>query len=203
VRIPAPRADSLILFFVCDFVGTHDTTVRLKYTLTTHPTLTTPAALSAFLSSFGETDTSAIVLSLKPKAQKKAAQNPPKPTADRPLKYGTALVPFKKIGDAFNAVCASGNEERGLGGVDVAWVEGKEPPILGWLRKLGKLEVVVPSAPAHENENDDVERPKQSRHTVPVVGGLDYESLTLMRLRQAEREKMEKEIREQEEGDVS
>lgn len=73
------------------------------------------------------------------------------------------MVPFLRIGDAFAAVCASGSEERGLGGVEVTWAgasgsgktkstldgdgkveggkrtEGWEPEILGWLRRRGEL----------------------------------------------------------------
>ena len=37
--------------------------------------------------------------------------------------------------------------------------------------------------------------------TQPDSAAIDYESLTLMRLRQAERERLEREIREQEEND--
>ena len=81
------------------------------------------------MSSFGRTDTESIVLSLKP----------PKKNLDKPPKYGTALVPFKQIGDAFAAVCASGMRERGLDDIEVGWVGGKEPPILVWLKKMGKL----------------------------------------------------------------
>lgn len=74
-----------------------DTTVRLKYALKDHPDLTTPLAIATLLSPFGQTDADSIVISLK--AAKKALDKPPK--------YGTALVPFKQIGDAFAAVCAS------------------------------------------------------------------------------------------------
>ena len=69
------------------------------------------------------------MLSLK--ATKKAPSKQPK--------YGTGLVPFKRIGDAFDAVCASGREDRGLKGIDITWVGGKEPEILGWLKRTGKL----------------------------------------------------------------
>lgn len=58
---------------------------------------------------------------------------------DKPPKYGTALVPFKQIGNAFAAVCGSGRKELGLDGVEIAWVGGKEPAILGWLKRMGKL----------------------------------------------------------------
>jgi DnaJ homolog subfamily C member 17 len=63
----------------------------------------------------------------------------PKKAPNKPPRHGVALVPFKKIGDAFAAVCASGREERGLKGVEVTWVGGKEPMILGWLKKKGLL----------------------------------------------------------------
>jgi DnaJ family protein C protein 17 len=39
---------------------------------------------------------------------------------------------------------------------------------------------------------------QHSNATAAAVPGLDYEALTLMRLRQAERERLEKEILEQE-----
>lgn len=51
----------------------------------------------------------------------------------------TALVPFKRIGDAFAVVCASGRPERGLDRVDIAWVGGKEPEIIKWLKSTGRL----------------------------------------------------------------
>lgn len=109
-----------------------DTTIRLKYPLKAYPNLTTPAAISTFLLRFGATDESSIVLSLSLKNK-----TPSKP--DKPPKTGSALVPFKQIGHAFAAVCASGRKELGMDGVKVTWVNGKEPAILDWLRKMGKL----------------------------------------------------------------
>lgn len=109
----------------------NDTTVRVKYTLSEHPNLTTSEALSTLFAPFGPTDN--IVVLLKP----------PKKFPNKPPKYGTALLPFKRIGDAFAAVCASGRPERGLKGIDVTWVGGKEPKILEWLRKMGQLGAVA------------------------------------------------------------
>jgi DnaJ homolog subfamily C member 17 len=43
--------------------------------------------------------------------------------------------------------------------------------------------------------------PDVSNRPTENLGGLDFESVTLMRLRQAEREKQEREIREQEENE--
>jgi len=67
------------------------------------------------------------------------------------------LVPFKKIGDAFAAVCASGKAERGLEGIEIGWVNGKEPPILVWLKKIGKLggSAPTPTPTPAENETDN------------------------------------------------
>jgi DnaJ family protein C protein 17 len=112
--------------------GALDTTIRLKYTLTNHPTLTTPASLKALFSPFGQTDEALTFLSLKP----------PKKYPNKPAKYATAVVPFHKIGDAFAAVCASEREERGLKGIEIGWAgeKGKEPEIIGWLRRKGKLD---------------------------------------------------------------
>ena len=121
----------IILTLLNCLTGALDTTIRLKYTLTNHPTLTTPAFLKSLLSPFGTTDEALTFLSLKP----------PKKHPDKPAKYATAVVPFNKIGDAFAAVCASGREERGLKGIEIGWAgdKGKEPEIIEWLRRKGKL----------------------------------------------------------------
>ena len=113
-----------------------DTTVRVKFAIKAHPELTEPSAVASLLSQFGPSDTDLIVVSVR--GSKKASSG----TEDKNAKYGTALVPFKQIGDAFAAVCASGKQERGLNGVEVSWVGGKEPQILGWLKKMGKLGAV-------------------------------------------------------------
>ncbi|KAG5638361.1 hypothetical protein H0H81_000495 [Sphagnurus paluster] len=191
-----------------------DTTVRLKYNLKTHPNLTTPESIARAMAPFGQTDADSIVVSLKP----------PKKAANKPAKFGTALVPFKQIGDAFAAVCASGKAERGLLGIEVGWVGGKEPPILEWLKKMGKLGTPTPPHSKTQTQNEEQPRAQgtsfpQTQSTadttsfstfptsfatispsaqLPSACGIDYESLTLMRLRQAERERLEREIREQE-----
>ncbi|KAK2461274.1 hypothetical protein APHAL10511_006801 [Amanita phalloides] len=183
-----------------------DTTVRVKFTLKAHPELTTSAAIASLLSQFGPSDTDSIVLSLK--ASKKSSAG----TEDKKAKYGTALVPFKQIGDAFAAVCASSRPERGLNGVEVSWVGGKEPQILGWLKKMGKLggnhlldKLSAPMQTSTSNGQKPTLPQEQTRQsgtgafssfpstfpdlskppsTTPstTLPGLDYESLTLMRV---------------------
>ncbi|KAK0221871.1 DnaJ domain-containing protein [Armillaria fumosa] len=170
----------------------NDTTVRVKFSLSAHPDLTTPEALAAVFAPFGPTDTETIVLSLK--ASKKAPSKPPK--------YGTALVPFKRIGDAFAAVCASGREDRGLKGIDITWVGGKEPEILGWLKKTGKLSAQPSNPEPHISTSSTFSSfPETLPEAIPEVAvspDIDYESLMLMRMRQAERERLEREILERE-----
>lgn len=217
------------------FADPLDTTVRLKFNLKAHPDLTTPAAVAKKMAAFGQTDTDSIVLSLKP----------PKKAANNPAKLGTALVAFKQIGDAFAEVCASGRTDRGLDGIEVGWVGGKEPPILVWLKKLGKLGTPPATTPVTRGAEAGGEKAQlpQTQTTanassfssfpssfvrlfcftgslgssltlsrqpdIPVhstdsevpSAGIDYESLTLMRLRQAERERLERDIREQEAKD--
>ena len=75
------------------------------------------------------------MLSIKTKASKK------KKSASDEVKLGTALVPFKRIGDAFAAVCASGVKERGLEAVQISWAgnSGGEPELIGWLKRHGRL----------------------------------------------------------------
>lgn len=206
--------------------------MRLKYTLASQPTLTTPESISSILSPFGTVDTGDILVSLKPAPPKKP-------------KRGIALVPFKQIGDAFAVVCASGREERGLKDVEVSWAEGKEPELIGWLKKMGKLgsgrqekktDSGAHSPPSLKTPADsasdtpfssfpstfvslflrltrnvaycsyllqpDFSEPTLTRPETSVPG-LDYEALTLMRMRQAERERLEREIREQDAQDES
>ncbi|KAJ3988945.1 DnaJ-domain-containing protein [Lentinula detonsa] len=189
-----------------------DTTVRVKYSLSEHPSLTTASSLASLFAPFGVTDVDTIVVSLKS----------PKKAPHKPLKYGTALVPFKRIGDAFAAVCATGLRERGLSGIEVGWIGGSEPEILGWLRKkghLGPLGSGLSNEPQVQQPEEKALPPQaQSRasgsdvfssfpSTFPdfstpgealQVEEFDYESLTLMRMRQAERARLEREILEQE-----
>ncbi|KZV59924.1 DnaJ-domain-containing protein [Peniophora sp. CONT] len=198
-------------------LGELDTTVRVKYALADHPDLTTPVALAAFLAErFGETDSSSIVLTMK--APKKAPQKPPK--------HAVALVPFRRIGDAHAAVCAAGVESRGMAGVEVTWApSGSEPPILGWLRRMGKLgtagaEAEDETGSSTPNTDASMAEKVLPQHSAPASGtfssfpstfsdistssatpapaGLDYQAMTMMRLRQAERQRLEREILEQE-----
>jgi len=96
--------------------------------LKTYPKLNTPQSIATFLSLFGATDESSIVLSVNLRQKK-----------DKPQKTGSALVPFKRIGDAFAAVCASERKDMGMDGVKISWIKGDEPAILAWLRRMGKL----------------------------------------------------------------
>ena len=75
------------------------------------------------------------MLSIKTKTSKK------KKASLGEVKLGTALVPFKRIGDAFAAVCASEIKERGLEGVQITWAgnSGEEPELIAWLKRRGKL----------------------------------------------------------------
>ena len=88
--------------------------------------MTNPEDLVALLTPFGVIESSEIAILLKPPPPKKA-------------KRGTALVPFKQVGDAFAAVCSSGSSARGLQDIEISWAEGKEPALISWLKKTGKL----------------------------------------------------------------
>ncbi|EIN08632.1 DnaJ-domain-containing protein [Punctularia strigosozonata HHB-11173 SS5] len=202
-------------------LGSYDTTVRLKYQISARPTLVTAESLVTLLAPFGIADASSVVLSMKP----------PKKAPHKPPKFATALVPFTQIGAAFAAVCASGRTERGLEGIEISWAEGKEPELIGWLKRHGQLgsttraksktpEVRVTSSPSTvppprpESSSEpastapfssfpstfpDFAAPPSAPTPAPAsVAGLDFESLVLMRMRQAERERLEREILENE-----
>ncbi|KAG8705662.1 hypothetical protein FRC09_002819 [Ceratobasidium sp. 395] len=187
----APAAPSTSGLFGQPPIGSHDTTVRLKYKLAAHPTLTTVSAIASQLAVFGPVDTEAIVLSIKP--NKKQPEKPPK--------FATALVPFEKAGDAYACYCSAGKAERGLDGVEISWVAGEEPEIIRWLRTQGK-----PISSSATSEKADApfssfptSFPSQdSSVPTPTAPALDFESITLMRMRQMERERLEREILEQE-----
>ncbi|KAF9010196.1 DnaJ-domain-containing protein [Cyathus striatus] len=209
MRSPAPVDDE-----VPPALDPLDTTVRLKYSLNLHPDLTTAESIAKLLKSFGYTDTETIVLSLKSKKK-----------SDKPPKHGTALVPFKQIGDAFAAVCASGRQDQGLHGIEISWVRNNEPQIIGWLKKMGKLGSIPPTSSGSSGKQQNTKNVKAElpqlqtigdtpfssfpstfpdatippKESTPVVTpGLDYETLTLMRMRQVEKERLEREILEQE-----
>ncbi|CAE6440942.1 unnamed protein product [Rhizoctonia solani] len=169
-------------------IGPHDTTVRLKYKLATHPTLTTAAALAAQLAVFGPVDTGAIVISLK--ANKKQPEKPPK--------FATALVPFETAGDAYSCLCSAGKIDRGLNGIEVNWVTDDEPEIIKWLRLQGNTTSNARKSQGEDTYSSFPTEPVPDGAAPPVQSGLDYESVTLMRMRQLERERLEREILEQE-----
>lgn len=140
--------------------GTLDTTIRLKWTLTSYPNLTDSESISKLLHQFGGTDNGDILVSLKPAPPKKP-------------KRGTAVVPFRQIGDAFAAVCASGREDRGLHGVEIDWAEGREPPLIEWLKKMGKL-----GSTEKSHTNEPMSTPVPTSSWKPSDSGKDSQSST-------------------------
>ncbi|KAG8985206.1 hypothetical protein FRB93_006049 [Tulasnella sp. JGI-2019a] len=186
--------------------GSLDTTVRLKYILVDHPTLSTSEALGGIMQAFGTVDMSSIIISIKPNKK-----NPSKPA-----KNVTALVPFTKIAGAFSAVMGSGRKDKGLGGIDIGWAGGQEPGLVTWLKNHGQLgssiaqrsssdgmasfppaaSLGTSSAPFSSFPDDLPLNPQPQKPSPP--SGIDFESLTFMRMRQAERERLEREILEAE-----
>jgi len=248
-----------------------DTTVRLKYSLKSHPDLTSKETIAAYLAPFGAVDIDSIVFSMKTKTKSKSKSK--SSTDSSAPTHATALVPFKNISDAYASVCASASKSsststmsRGvdLKDMDITWVNNKEPLILGWLRNMGKLptpsqlnasaSAEATATPRSEGNSRPQSPPlPQPSSTAGPLGGppgstpfssfvslppslvvsidpnifppqqpnlaeaakpvtpsfsfnptaaaaptLDYESMTLLRLRQAERERLEREIRERE-----
>ncbi|GJJ14934.1 hypothetical protein Clacol_009204 [Clathrus columnatus] len=180
-------------------LGSLDTTIRIKYSLIKYPDLVTPSSLKSLLARFGPVDESSIVLFMKP----------PKKAPTKPPKFASALVPFEKIGDAHAAVCSSGLESKGLKDIEISWAGGKEPEILETLKQKRSVETTSFIHSSNEATSpppifsfepsfsfDSMEAQEQI-YKAPSTE-LDFESITLMRLRQAERERLEREILEQE-----
>jgi DnaJ family protein C protein 17 len=188
--------------------GDLDTTIRVKYALSSFPALSTAFALAGHLRRYGEIDEGTVVMSQKAKKSKKS-----KGLSDGEM-IVTALVPFNQLGAAFAVVSSA--ESLKIRGMDVTWADGSEPPILGWLRERGELGgpaakraeplptttapdgTTFSSFPSSFPALDDASPPPP-----PAKVGMDYESLTLLRMREAERARLEKEILEAEaaEGD--
>ncbi|KAG2041131.1 DnaJ domain-containing protein [Suillus americanus] len=184
--------------------GDLDTTIRVKYALSSHPALSTAFTLAAHLRRYGEIDEVTVVMSQKAKKSKKS-----KGLVDGEM-IVTALVPFNQLGAAFAVVSSA--ESLKDQGMDVAWAGGSEPLILGWLRERGELggsaakrAEPLPTKTAPEGTTfssfpsnflafDDAAPPPPPA----VKTGMDYESLTLLRMREAERTRLEKEILEAE-----
>jgi len=112
-------------------LGDLDTTIRIKYTLSSQPTLSTASALAAYLRRYGEIDDGAVVMSQKVKKPKKSKGQTESDTTV------TALVPFNQLGASFGVVSSAVSLKEQ--GIDVAWAGGSEPPILNWLRERGEL----------------------------------------------------------------
>jgi DnaJ family protein C protein 17 len=199
--------------------GDLDTTIRVKYALSSHPGLSTAFAIAAHLRRYGEIDEGTVVMSQKAKKSKKS-----KGLVDGEM-IVTALVPFNQLGAAF-AVVSSAESLRDRG-MDVAWASGSEPPILGWLRERGELggPTAKRTEPAPEGTTFSsfpltfvslvhsvnlfklliflFGKPAFDEAAPPppppaAKAGMDYESLTLLRMREAERARLEKEILEAE-----
>lgn len=112
-------------------LGDLDTTIRIKYSLSSHPTLSTASALASHYRRYGEIDDGAVVMSQKVKKPKKSKGQTEGET------MVTALVPFNQLGAAFGVISSAASlKEQGM---DVAWAGGSEPPILSWLRERGDL----------------------------------------------------------------
>ncbi|KAA1472388.1 DnaJ-domain-containing protein [Dentipellis sp. KUC8613] len=200
-------------------LGHLDTTIRVKYPLSKYPMLTTASALSTFLARFGATDTDSIVLSMK--RPKKSPDKPPKfATALVPFhKIGDAFAVVCAQGrdglEDLDVGWAEGHEPAILGWLKKTGKLGpgstndKAQSPAGWETNAGAPAGILPqeseskstfstafsSFPASfpDFSSDIKSAPEQVSSPA-----LDFEALTLMRLRQAERERLEREIREQE-----
>ena len=138
-----------------------DTTVRVRYALSSRPALVDAALIAAVLAPFGAVDESALVFSHKPMHPMKR-------------KRVTALVPFAESGGAFAAVCASECMEHGLRGVEVTWAGGVEPELIGWLKKTGQLGGTTDGKPSPQKAGKSSSSTRQ-----PAVSVLDSEFSSL------------------------
>ncbi|KAF8837200.1 DnaJ-domain-containing protein [Paxillus ammoniavirescens] len=163
-------------------MGPYDTTIRVKFTLSAFPSLSTASALASHLRRFGEIDEGAVVLSIKPKkpSKKKKAQLQDKGADEEGKGEGeklvNAVVPFAQISSAFGAISSGPTlKERGM---EVSWVGGSEPPILGWLRDRGELggkpQSTSPAATSSNNAPGKVQTTDELPQTTNVANGAKF-----------------------------
>ncbi|CCA78021.1 hypothetical protein PIIN_08914 [Serendipita indica DSM 11827] len=178
-----------------------DSPIKLKYVLTNRPDLDTVPALYHILRQFGQIDESSITLTIKP----------PKNKPNKPPKFATAIAIFRKIEGSFGAVESSGQEARGLKDVEITWLSGEEPEPVRQLRSTGilggrsgtsgpttKVERTDNSstaATAAPSASHPTSSSRDSASTKPGEGrlsgaGINFESAILMRMRQAERDRL-------------
>ncbi|KAI9441402.1 DnaJ-domain-containing protein [Lactarius indigo] len=202
-------------------LGEHDTTVRLRYPLAQYSHLTTVDSLHAFMTStFGPVDKDDIVLSMKP--PKKAEHKPPKHAtaavrfgkiadahaavcASGRVDRGLEHFDIKWVGGSEPAVWswskrmlklkegrkAPGEDKRGSNGVPTPSLA--EAGTNGAPGGQSTAESQFSSFPTSFSDAPPLAPTPQ--HSVP---GIDFESAVLMRMRQAERARLEREIREKE-----
>jgi len=178
-------------------IDSADLAVRVKFTTTLRPDLSTTTALVALLRPFGALDDDSVLLSIKP----------PKKHPTKPPKFATALVTFQKIQGAFGAVGASGQKARGLENVDTAWAKGVEPDVVQRLRSQGESVHLLDEPSVLRADHATVlggvaEGGRTLSFTTPesLLDALSFEELemqALLQLRQAERERLECQKREQ------
>jgi len=165
----AERAKEAVAGAGAEKLGPMDLTLLLRLP---YPPPTT-AELAASLGKLGHLDPSSILI------------RPPKPPKDGKKegkkKGGTAVVQFLTKKGALAASQAGGRRDLGLEGVRVEWAAG-EPE---WVKKA----LAEPPKPPESSALPSFDM---------GAAGLDYESVTLARMRKMERERLEREIREQE-----
>ena len=164
-----------------DALGPLDTTVRIKWPRKLFPRLELDAdAVLALLPPQASINVDSVVLSGK------MADNPK-------LKYGTALVALKTVTAAVKTVEAAGKGK--LEGIEVSWAGGKEPEIV---RRQRESEAMASSKSKRRSE---AEQPDPVARE-PKIPKLNEDSvLDQLRARERERERLEEEIRQQDEAD--
>ena len=191
----------------------------MRYPLATHPSLTTSAALDALLNPFGPIDTESIVIAMKP--NKKTPTKPPKfATALVPFKQvGDAFAALcaagkeqRGLGD-IEISWASGQEPAVLEWLKQDKGRTSSPPASASATAKPSTDASATSFSPFPDSFvstfskvtlsialiyvQSFEAPPSSAPSL-APAGLSFESITLMRLRQAERQKLEQAIIDEE-----
>ncbi|KAI8048798.1 DnaJ domain-containing protein [Syncephalis plumigaleata] len=113
-------------------------------------------------------------------------------------KKKSALVAFKTVAGAHAAMIKADLPGSPLAAFSLSWAGGEEPALV---RQLNEASVLADTSKKSTESTRPAIKAFSFKPAAVKLSANDYESLTLMRMRQAERKRLEAEIRQQEDAE--
>lgn len=130
--VPAETAAPTAAANAATDLGPLDKTLKLKWLLSSHSALTSPASIESHLTSLlapSPAGVESVVISSKTLAALSSSSSSNGGEKKKPSKYGTAVVSFTSLSAAVRVVKAARAAGKGKGweGVEVSWAAGEAP----------------------------------------------------------------------------